>query len=52
MNPGGLPTDSAIFQYMPSQLVGLISPEHFMFTSGLCGMLAGVVVWVVFSRGL
>lgn len=52
MNPGTLPTDSLALPYMPSSLVGLVTPEHFMFTSGLCGMLAAVVVWIVFSRGL
>jgi hypothetical protein len=52
MNPGGLPTDVLALPYMPSQLVGMMTPEHFMFTSGLTGMFCGFMVWIIFSRGL
>lgn len=52
MNPGGIPSDSAALSYMPAQLVGLITPEHFMYISGFAGMVSALVVIIIFSRGL
>jgi len=52
MNPGTLPTQLPTLPYMPAELVGLITPEHFMFTSALTGMLCGFAIWLIWSRGL
>jgi len=52
MNPGTLPGDLPILQYMPQHLVGLIAPEQFMYLSGLTGLLSGFLVLLIWSRGL
>jgi hypothetical protein len=36
----------------PAELVGLITVEQFNYLSGLAGITSGLIVWLIWSRGL
>jgi len=37
---------------MPVELLGLITVEQYFYLSGLAGVTAAFVVWLLWSRGL